>query len=794
MSNATGKQYLEVILPLHIAPSFTYSVPKTIKTPPKTGNLVICPFGKSRKYLGLVKGKGSAPDQDQEIREIDSQFAPSIEIPDRVLKIWEWVAEYYMIPIGSLLELALGGIFSIKSREVYRHTGKRDEFFGQRSSFLPEWLDEGEEWTPRQIKSLADGSFLRKLVKAGFLERSNDLVDPFKPQTRDVIQISPTVLKNEKRTEKILESLSKARVQKKAFEILLEKHFGADGKNPTVPVPELQEMGVNRNILRQLEIKGIVNFNKEEIPRINFLHRKDKIQEQSADNPPELFTFTLTDFLEDLKSEIKDSVKKGEQVLLLLPEENQVLGFAEILTKNNFSNFNLYSRATSKNEKRELFEALAQSVVSPVVGGSFAALLPFSRLDKIFLLNEHNQLYKRHSGLNINFKDLSLKLAREYGSKLILQSPSPTVETLNHFEKLGRKVDLGTKSKPDLKVLFKPEQWKKNLMKGSFSKIALEEMQKVVEKGGQVLVLQNRKGYASYLECEECHHVPKCPNCDVSLTYFKSADQLKCRYCGEEYPNSPTCPNNHQAYKTMGGGTEKLEEELSILFDKVRILRVDSESIRGKRSLEKVKREFEQNLFPIIISTHFSFFKFNFENLDLAVVPNFDQYLNLPDFRNQEHAFQVIKEVAGFFSPKKQPRIIIQSSSRSGGFIAKLKNWDYLQFVKEELEERKEFKYPPFQRLIRISTFCNNNTSGLEFLTGLNGKLNDSLPADQLLGPFEPPIRRIRNEYIHQLLIKELPNQSMLSELKEVIIQYEETTLDPYSKKLRVEYDVDPLN
>lgn len=789
MKQIPEKDIVKILLPLPIDTVFTYSNPADKEIKPESGQLVLVPFGRSRKLIGIVL-ESNAPYQDEKTRSIDSIFKKDLNIPKVALEFWSWVSEYYLVPEGLVMELAFTGIMNLKSKEKYWRTEKRDEFFGQSSNFLPKWISERDSWTPREIKKVADTPLLKKLISEGYLYRTHDIIDEFKPFTKEVIGLTPHVTKSEKKIERTLKSLSRAKVQKKGFEILLEKFFDQKGEPFLMTTESLIVEGVSRGAINQLETKGVIIRSRKEIPRIS--HVRTEFRDARKQEPASR-SLSSSRNLEPTIEAINLMVEKGRQVFILLPEDNQVQSFADRLVNAGLSGLNVISRSTSRNTKREIFEAVSKKAIGPVIGTQSIVLYPFQQLALVIIVNEHHQLYKRKSHeMNLNYKDMAMKLAAIHNADLIALSDSPTLETLNLIQRGKAQEVEKALNGPDITIIDKREQWRKNLMKGSFSKRAIEKIRECIESGRQVLVLQNRKGYSSYIECQECHHIPHCPNCDISLTYFKAEDVLKCRYCGEIYPNSPTCPNGHNEYRTIGIGIEQIEEEIGLLLPEHQTLRVDSEAIRSKREFERVKREFEQQKFQILVTTHYSFFKFNFGNIGLAVIPNFDQYLNLPDFRNHEHAFQVLSDVHSFFDPGIRSTIILQTASKSTELLHLFENWDYQAFARTELEERREFDYPPFVRMIKISSIAKNSYSGEIFLTELAEMLGKSHPPKFILGPFTPMVKKVRNEYIHHLYIKERPNESKLKELKQKLKNYRLNQEEKLKKGgVTLEFDVD---
>ncbi len=777
------------MLPIFLEEVFTYRIPKDLELDTFVGKLVIAPFGKKKKYLGLVIEDLPFFNQEYEIRELE-EILDSPVVPNISINFWKWLSEYYLIAFSKVLESTLSGIFKTSSKEILYRLEKED-LFSSKESPIAKLLGDSTSISHAALKLKASPDQIRVLIKNSYLRKQEELQDDFKPRTLDKYFVPNRILESEESLATGFQSLKKAKVQKRAFEILLDNYY-SQPDDPGLFQKDLDQENISGSIMRQMQIKGLVEKRSVIIPRI----RIGKEEKAFNNSTFKLSHFSeLEEYWETLVSRINKVVDQGKQILFLCPEEAQVRQIFLELEKNEIQTFNYLSSRTLRHEKRELFNALCEGSQVCIIGGPSSALLPYSNLGLVIILNEQSSFYKWSKDPMINFKDAGIKLAIEHKAKLVLNSPAPSLDTMHLLNSRRVSLYLPKNIPGQVRIFNKREEAKKNLLKGSISKRITEEISKTCSNQLQVLVIHNRKGYSSYVECEECGHVPQCPNCDVSLTYHKSLDRLKCRYCGHDQSNFQNCPNGHSNYKTIGIGAEKIEEELKIIFPKLDVLRLDADRISSKKALDKTIRDFSQGKYDILISTHFAFHKIPFRNLGLIVFPNFDQYLNLPDFRNQEKAFHTLFQVKQMIGMKNDTPILIQSSSRDSEFLSQLMEQNYDRFSSLELEERNTWNYPPFVRMIKVTCEGPSRIVAKKFMEDLGNSLAKTFKDWQILGPEAPGIEKIRNRYLQVLFLKEKPEKESLKRLKSILKKQIESLKGRIDKdKLRIHLDVDPLN
>ena len=503
---------------------------------------------------------------------------------------------------------------------------------------------------------------------------------------------------------------------------------------------------------------------------------------------------------------IDEVVKSGKQVLYLLPEIALTTQMITRLKKFFGDDIGVYHSKFSDNERVEIWNSVLNDELSQkkpykiILGARSALFLPYANLGLIIVDEEHEVSYKQHfPAPYYNARDSAIYLGQLHQCKTLLGSATPSIETFYNCEtgKYG-KVNLFKRynnlEMPEFVVVNLKDLYKKKAMKSFFSPLLLTQIEACLSNHEQVILFQNRRGFALWMECQNCHHIPSCKNCDVTLTYHKKSNVLKCHYCGYfiEVPDKcPACSSNKTTLKSYG--TERIEDELGIFFPKAKIARMDYDSTRAKNSFQEIINDFEERRVDILVGTQMVSKGMDFDNVGLVGVLNADNMLHFPDFRSYERAFQLVAQVSGRTGRKtKRGKVVLQSFDPEHFIINCITHNDYMAFYNQQIEDRRKFFYPPFCRLIQISLKHRNLDTLNKAAAHLADNLRKQLPK-RILGPEYPYVSRVKNEFIKNILIK--AERAITIKKSREILTIETDFIKKHSgyKGLRIIVDVDPV-
>ncbi len=496
---------------------------------------------------------------------------------------------------------------------------------------------------------------------------------------------------------------------------------------------------------------------------------------------------------------ISEQIALGKQVLYLLPEIALTTQLIVRLQKHFGEKVLVYHSRFNENERVEVWNEVLKNKPQVVIGARSSMFLPFGKLGLVIIDEEHDSSFKQHDPApRYNARESAIWLAKLHGAKTLLGSATPSVESFHHAQhaRYGFSVlteRYGGTSLPEITVVDIKELSKKRLMKSHFSPYLIERIEAALLAKEQIILFQNRRGFAPSIECQDCGHIPHCVRCDVSLTYHKNSDQLRCHYCGWVCPPPKQCSACGSTELRMKGfGTEKIEEELQLILPSARIARMDLDTTRGKFGMQNLVNDFELHKIDILVGTQMVTKGLDFGNVSLVGILSADQLMNYPDFRSAERAFQLMAQVSGRAGRREKiGEVIIQSFNPEHPIIKCVIAHDYETMYRNELAERMEFKYPPFHRLIRLSLKTKDHLlldNGTQYFSD---KLREQF-GERVLGPEFPPVGKIRDEFVKNILIK-VERESNSTKLKEILakeILLFKTNVD--FKKIRVVPDVDP--
>ena len=596
----------------------------------------------------------------------------------------------------------------------------------------------------------------------------------------------------------------------------------AGGRNAVKKSDLLKQSNGSPSSLNQLVEKGIFELFEEEVSRLAMnhplsaksqVHKLSEAQQEALEKIKESFKDKGVVLLHGVTSSgkteiymelIDEMIKQNKKVLYLLPEIALTGQLVNRLKKRWGNKVGVYHSRYSDNERVEVWNSLLNPEkvnYSVIVGTRSALFLPFDSHGLIIVDEEHDGSYKQQDpSPRYNARDASIYLAHLTGAKVVLGSATPSVESYynaisNKFGLVELQTRFGGMEMPEIVVCDLKEETRRKMMKSIFSPYLLTSVEDALGKKEQVILFQNRRGFAHFIECKVCNHVPQCQRCDVSLTYHKKADLLRCHYCGFSMALPKVCPAcGSPLIETRGFGTEKIEEELAIFFPDANIARLDLDSTRAKNSHTEIISKFEQREIDILVGTQMVTKGLDFDNVSIVGILNADAGLYFPDFRSAERTYQLMAQVSGRAGRKnKRGKVIIQTFNTGHPIIDQVVKNDFSGMYAAQIEERKNFSYPPFTRLIEI-TMSHRNEHDLDAMAPeLASLLKKRFGENRVLGPEYPIVSRIQNMYIKNILLK-IERDKYSAKMKEMVYDSVNTFLKKgkdYSK-MRIKIDVDP--
>lgn len=753
--------YIDIILPLPLNSLFTYSVPKGMEQEAERGCRVLVPFGKSKLTVGLiVRSHDRKPDFN--VKDIERVLDKEPVVTQGQLKLWQWVAEYYMSPIGDVFNAALPA--GLKSEDGYR--AKTETYVT-----LPENLRH------EQSLHVAFGILKRALAQqktfATYLNMSHwDTIVGDCPDEK-IVEVTKDELMNEAHaTAGVMRQLFE-----KKFLVTYEKEVGR----------------LNRGGEPHLDnIKTLSEAQQEAYNQILFLFLRKKVvllRGVTSSGKTEIYIHL-----------IKQALERHEQVLYLLPEIALTVQIRQRLQRVFGDRLGIYHSKYSDAERVEIWKKqLSPTPYDVILGARSAVLLPFNNLGLVIIDEEHETSFKQQDPApRYHARSVAIMLAQQFGAKTLLGSATPSAESWNNAEtgKYGL-VELDQRFKgielPEIKVVDVKDMQRRKMMYGPISPLLLETMQQALAEGEQVILFQNRRGFAPMIECRVCGWVPKCENCDVSLTLHKNMNLLTCHYCGYTYPVPKQCPNcESDDIRPYGYGTEKIEEKIMELFPGVPVARMDLDTTRSRNAYERIINDFSAGRTKILIGTQMISKGLDFDHVRVVGILNADSMLNIPDFRAYEHAFTMMSQVAGRAGRKgKRGLVILQTKDVEQPVIKQVVDNNWRDFYSLMLAERSLFHYPPFYRLIYVYLKHKDedrvDTAALE----MGGRLRQWFGA-RVLGPDKPSVSKVRTLFIRKIMLKLEAGIDIRKVHQCLHAAQQQMEQDKRYSSLQIYYDVDP--
>lgn len=814
--------FVEVILPLPLPKLYTYRINEDEAHFLQTGMRVAVSFGKSKVYTALVH-KVHTNEPTYETKDIEYILDETPIVTPNQITHWQWIADYYMCTLGEVIKSALPSAFLLESETIIEIAEKdlnpylfSDDEFQVYEALHYKTALKGSE-VSKIIPKKKTLKVIKSLVEKGAARISERIFEKYVPKLVKYIRLAEAY-QSQEGLQKALELL-KGEKQKK----LIMAYFNHINREvlPLKVENLLEEAKVSNAVLKSVVEKGILEIYYLQKDRVSFadsevLAKKtlNNIQNEALYQVQQQFQTKNTVLLQGVTASGKTEIyielidqylKKGKQVLYLLPEIALTIHLINRLKKHFGKNLSVYHSKYNTNERVEVWNNVLNncSKAQLVVGVRSSVYLPFKDLGLVVIDEEYDSSYRQFDPApRLQARDSAIMLANIFKAKTLLGTATPSIESM-HNVKVGKYGFVYLSKRytnflpPIIELIDIKDKQHRKRMNGHFSDILIEEMTNTLSQGKQVLLFQNRRGYAPIVQCMHCGTVPQCPHCDVSLTFHHSSNQLRCHYCGYAIPMPKTCiACGSVDLKTKGFGTEQISKELEVLFPQVAIDRMDQDTTNGKYGYEKILAKFEQQETQILVGTQMISKGLDFENIGLVGVMNADALIHSPDYRAYERSFQLLLQVSGRAGRSTQRgKVLIQTYNPQHPVIQQVLQNDFKGMYQNQIEERQSFSYPPFVQMIKITlkhTNFNRTNEGAEWFANALKEAFASKKGIEILGPEFPLISRIRNEYLKDVLVKVKPSELSIHHTKEQIKRIE-TSFQSISnfRTIRVSYLID---
>ncbi len=819
--------YVQVLLPLPLGDTFTYSLPETLDGAVGVGSRVIVPFGAKKYYTGIVCAFVPDAPVGFAVKDIMHVLDPSPVIRYPQLKHWQWVATYYLCSVGEVYKAAVPSGLKIESETTFEpNPDFRPEDMAvltDREIFVYNKLASEGRLSAAALEK-ATGfrnmpALVQRMVAKGVVIVSENLVDRYCAKKEKLVRIA-----FERYSDRALQDAFVAVRQAKKQEAMLQtllhlSAFTVQGRDeqPVLQSDLLDRSGAPITVLKALEDKGLVQRYTREISRFRFsgtstsrLPSLSPPQQQALsaihnafkDKPVTLLRGVTSSGKTEIYIHLIDYVlRQRMQVLYLVPEIALTTQLTRRLQMVFGSKVRIYHSKFTDNERVDIWRSLLDDSDSCVViGARSAVFLPFAKLGLVIVDEEHDPSYKQiDPAPRYNGRDTAIMLAHFHGAKTLLGSATPSVETF--YKALQGKYGLveltvryGDVPLPAIQIVDTATEYKRSGMRGSFAKATIRETRATVAEGHQAILFHNRRGFAPMARCKMCQYIPKCEFCDVSLTYHRRAHMLVCHYCGSAYPMPDICPAcKEPAIEVVGYGTERVEDEVEDIFPEARILRMDLDTTRNKDGYQKLIDTFSSHKADILVGTQMVTKGLDFGDVTMVAVLNADAIINFPDFRSAERAFNMLEQVSGRAGRREQSgKVLIQTRSPEHPVISFVQRHDYRAFYDYEIREREAYNYPPFTRLVYIY-LKHRDERQLDEIAALYAEHLRRLFGTRVSGPARPGVARVQSLYIRQIMLK-IELAASMTKVKDILRSlHAQMHAAGRTRGLIIYYDVDPM-
>ncbi|MBO5594001.1 MAG: primosomal protein N' [Prevotella sp.] len=747
--------FADIILPLPLDGVFTYSVPQLLEEQVKMGVRVLVPLGRNKTYVGIISEVHDKKPEGYQTKDILQVLDSTPILFDTQLRLWQWIADYYMSPIGEVYKAAL----------------------------------------PAGLKA----------------------EDGYRPRTETYIDLSPK-FRNEASLHVALNMLQRAVKQQAAFIDFLALSGWDKNEPQEITRDELLNQGHSLPTVAALVKRGLLLTYEREVGRLNHggepcfekIKPLSQVQQDAFNQIKFSFLKKNVTLLHGVTSSgkteiyihlIQQALEQKKQVLYLLPEIALTVQMMSRLQRVFGNRLGIYHSKYSDAERVEIWQKqLSTHPYDVILGARSAVFLPFQNLGLVIVDEEQETSYKQQDPMpRYHARSSAIMLAHMFGAKTLLGTATPSLETY-HNAMTGKYglVELFQRYQgielPEIQVVDIKDLQHRKMMHGPFSPLLLNKVREALERGEQAILFQNRRGYAPMVECKQCGWVPHCQHCDVSLTFHRNLNQLTCHYCGYTYQVPTECPNCGCIHlQTIGYGTEKIEAEIHDIFPEAHIARMDLDTTRSRQAYERIIGDFSTGRTNLLIGTQMLSKGLDFEKVSVVGILNADTMLNCPDFRAYEHAFMMMSQVSGRAGRKgKRGLVILQTKSPDLPLIHQVVQNDYTAFYRSLIAERQQFHYPPYYRLIYV--YLKHRSDGLVDTAGIEmaSRLRSWFGA-RVLGPDKPAVAKVKSLSIRKLVLKLELGINMPEVRKYLALAQQQMLQDKRYSSIQIYYDVDPL-
>lgn len=815
--------FVNVILPVPIQREFTYRVPFEMNEFIQEGVRVVVPFGRSKFYTAIVTKVHENVPSEYTVKYLEFILDEQAIITGKQYAFWKWISEYYMAPIGDVMNAALPANFKLASETIIliHPNYERGISLNERETELLDILEVREQLSLKELSEILElknvHPIIKRMIDKNLIITQEELNQKYTPKKESFVAINPVFSEND--LNDVLNTLESSKSKASQFKALLQiLKLKLELKQDYIPKKILLEQGTSNSTVSTLEKNAYIVIEKLEVSRLKRNDSQDQAIKTLSDIQLEAYDAIKANFekfetcllhgvtgsgkTEIYMKLIKEQLDLGKQVLFLLPEIALTTQLIQRLSVYFGEQIGVYHSKFNQNERVEIWNHVLADHPQKfrlIIGARSSVFLPFKNLGLIIVDEEHESSFKQYDpSPRYNARDAALVLGKLHQANVLLGSATPSLETFYNVQqgkyacvKLNKR--FGGVQLPEILCADMRKARRQKNMQADFSNFLIDEIQDTLNKQKQVILFQNRRGYTPMWMCEICHWTPRCVNCDVTLTYHKHTNSLKCHYCGFIEPPVGSCKAcGSNRIKMLGFGTEKIEDDLSIIFPNSTIQRLDLDTTRSKHAYETILNDFEQGAIDILIGTQMVSKGLDFKDVQLVGILDADMMLNRSDFRAFERSFQLMSQVAGRSGrSKERGKVIIQTGNVEHWVIQKVHEHDYLGFYQNEIIERKNFLYPPFYKIIHF-TLKHKNENQLNLASHEFAQILRNVFHERILGPEFPVVKRIQNYFIKQVVLK-VERDVSINQVKvklNELIDFFFSKAD--NKSIRLVIDVDP--
>lgn len=820
------KHYVDVLLPLPLANWYTYSLPESLEGQVQTGSRVIVSFGPKKFYTALVANVHYCPPEGYEIKDVTEVLDTRPILLPQQFRLWKWMASYYLCTMGDVYKAALPSGMKLESETIVTANPDYEATtpLAPREQQVLDLLAQDPEQCITQLEKRTDATrnilpVINSLLAKGAISVKEELKRNYKPKTEIRVKLSPDC-QTEERLHQLFDELGRTpkRLALLMKYLELSGFFTDKASLREVSKKELlTRADATPTIFNGLVEKGIFETYLYEVGRLDreqmrtvAINPLNPAQQAAYDAILSHFREKNVCLLHGVTSSgkteiyihlIRQAIENGQQVLYLLPEIALTTQITERLKRVFGGRIGIYHSKFPDAERVEIWQKQLrpEGHYDIILGVRSSVFLPFHNLGLIIVDEEHETTYKQQDPApRYHARDTAIMLASIYGAKVLLGTATPSIDSYHNA--LAGKYGLVTLNErykdirlPEIRIVDIKELARKKMMNGPFSPELLAAVRQALERHEQAILFQNRRGFAPMIECKVCGWVPKCKNCDVSLTYHKGLNQLTCHYCGYTYAVPRSCPAcGSVELVNRGFGTEKIEDNIREIFPDAKVARMDLDTTRSRSAYERIIADFEAGKTHILIGTQMVSKGLDFDHVSVVGILNADNMLNYPDFRAHERAFQLMAQVAGRAGRRdKRGLVILQTKSPDLPVIHQVVTNDYKQMYEDQTAERQLFHYPPFCRFIYVYLKHRKEDVVTQAADTLAAWLRTAF-GDKVLGPDKPPVGRIQMLFIKKIVIKLDLNMSG-TKVRDYLLSVQRQLIeDERFRSLVVYYDVDP--